>query len=123
MKELMRSNNSDLTKRVLKCISDHLSGRNDCKGVNYSVTIGTEYFEELMIFEPVRIMVFPNRYRRHESDKVSVISHVIQEHFPELYKGTNGMFNINADTSKLVKGVYVYESSVDNKRRRWVRVS
>lgn len=113
---------SILTRDILNSVSKHLAGRKDCKGINYTVTIGTETVEDCMIFEPVRIRVFPNRYKRQESDKVSVISHVMQEHFPDLYQGPDGMFNVKVDTSKLVKGTYVYESSVDNKRRRWVRI-
>lgn len=111
-----------LTKDVLNTIAKHLAGRPDCKNLNYLVTIGPEEVPDCIIFEPVRIRVLPNRYKRHESDKVSVLTHVIRDHFPDLYKGPDGQFNVKADTDKLVKGVYVYESSIDHKRRRWVKV-
>lgn len=110
-----------LTKDMLHCISSHLSGRQDCKGVEYAVTIGHETFDDLVVLEPVKF-VFPNRYRRCERDRIPVVSHVVKEHFPELYINTDSMYGTHIDTSKLVKGVYVYQSSIDSKRRRWVRV-
>ena len=110
-----------LTKDILYSVSKHLSGRVDCRGVEYAVTIGHETFDDLVTLEPVKF-VFPTRYRRCERDKVPVMSHVIKEHFPSLYNNTDGMYGTHIDTSKLVKGVYVYQSSVDSKRRRWVRV-
>lgn len=113
---------SELTKQVLTTIARHLSGRPDCKDLNYMVAIGTDNVPDCIMFEPARIRVLPNRYKRHESDKVSVLTHVIRDHFQDLYKGPDGLFNVKADTAKLVKGIYMYESSVDHKRRRWVRV-
>ena len=110
-----------LTKQVLKCIADHLSGRYDCRGIEYTVTIGTDVNTQFIAFEPTRF-VFPNRYKRCETDKINIMFHVIREHFPQLYVDTDSMFGTYVDTSKLIKGVYVYQSSVDNKRRRWKRI-
>lgn len=107
-----------LTKQLLQKIANHLSGRKDCKGVNYVVTIHSE--EKSVEFYP-STQVFPNRYRRCERDKVSIVSHVIQEHLPELLIGFDTQLNLLVDTDKLVPGTYIYESSIDNRRRRWTR--
>jgi len=113
--------NAELTKQVLTCISSHLSSRGDCKGVKYEVEIGPENYQNLVLFTPTRIKVFPNRYRRCKRDKVTIISHVFKEHFPDLLIETDDGFNTYVDTSKLVRGVYEYQPSIDNKRRRWIR--
>ena len=112
---------SKLTQKFLQCIAQHLSGRTDCKGVEYAVTIGHDLFRELAMIEPPKF-VFPNKYKRSEIDRVPVLTHVARDHFPELYIYTDGMFGTHVDVSQLVEGVYVYQSSVDKKKRRWVRI-
>ena len=108
-----------LTKELLQHISNHLSSRNECKGLEYVVTIG----DDRILFEPFTIFVFPNRYTRCERDKSPVTYHVIQNHMPELEicKDSSGQYVL--DTSKLVKGRYKYQISFNNKRRRWIRIN
>lgn len=112
---------SKLTQQFLQCIAQHLSGRADCKGVEYAVTIGHDTFEELVVIEPPKF-VFPDRYQRAEINRISVIAHVAKTHFPELYIHTHDMLTTHVDTSQLVKGVYLYQSSFDKKKRRWVKL-
>lgn len=108
------------TKQLLHSIASHLSSRVECRGVRYIVTIGVDD-SHLVSFGPVDVKVYPNRYRRCERDKVTILSHVLREHFPELVLSADRDGNIVVDTSKLISGVYEYQASIDNKRRRWVR--
>lgn len=110
---------SQLTKELLNSIANHLSGRKDCKGVNYVVTI--HHPHSTLTIVP-NIQVLPNRYRRCERDKVSVLVHVIQEHMTELFVGFDSQMNLVVESDMLVPGTYVYESSIDGKRRRWNRL-
>lgn len=114
---------SKLTQQFLQCIAQHLSGRPDCKGVEYVVTIGDNVFKhiDLVTMEPFKF-VFPDKYRRNQIDKLPIIAHVAKEHFPHLFINIDGRFEAHLDVSQLVKGVYVYQSSFDKKKRRWVKV-
>lgn len=127
---------SKLTQQFLQCIAQHLSSRSECKGVTYRIAIG-EYdtvlappcismFEDSLaknrvLFSP-NVAVFPDRYRRKDTDKVSVVYHVASAHFDEmlLTYQEDGCTFIQADN--LVRGVYEYQPSIDNKKRRWVRL-
>lgn len=108
---------TELTKELLNLVASHLSSRSDCKGVNYIVSIEED---DSITFSPP-IKVFPNRYRRCERDKVNVIAHVVQEHIPELFIDVHNDMRTLVDTTCLIRGVYEYQSSIDKKRRRWVR--
>lgn len=127
---------SKLTQQFLQCIAQHLSGRPECKGVAYRIAIGTydtvllpssiSMFEEELaqnrvLFSP-NVFVFPDRYRRKDTDKVGVVYHVAANHFDDMlltYQEDGCTF---VNTENLVKGIYEYQSSVDNKKRRWVRI-
>lgn len=127
---------SKFTQQFLQCISQHLSSRPECRGVTYRIAIGVydtqlippsiSMFEDELsgnrvLFKP-NVLVFPDRYSRKDTDKVSVVYHVAANHFNHIlltYQEDGCTF---VDTSKLVKGVYEYQSSVDNKKRRWVRI-
>ena len=112
---------SKKTEQFLRCIAQHLSSRRDCRGIRYTVTLGCPVDKRRVTFEPVRL-VCPNRYRRCERDKVNIITHVIKEHFPELQLQESDTDIVYVNTAKLVPGVYVYELSIDKKRRRWARI-
>lgn len=113
---------SALTKELLMSIAEHLSGREDCKGIEYTVSIGMSKRDIRHITMKPRKQVFPNRYKRCKADKLPVINHVIQEHFVELYGGADAKMNPIVYTDNLVKGIYQYQLSVDKKQRRWVRL-
>lgn len=92
------------TELLLKCISGRLSGRQDCRDVNYKVKINNSN----IMMEPL-IYVYKNRYQRKEIDRLDIISYVCK------YK-----FNSNSEIfTNLVPGTYIYESTLDNKKRRW----
>lgn len=93
------------TEYLLKCISDRLSGRNDCKKVCYNVTINHNGVYMIPYTE-----VFPNRYTRKDSDKMDIVSWVQHYKMP------------NARLSDFVFGSYEYQLSVDGKQRRWRKV-
>lgn len=100
-------NRSECTQTLLKAISDRLSGRDDCKGIVYTVDIS---IRNGVVMTPL-IYVFPNRHRRAESDKLDVLSYVHR------YK----LQNITLD--QLEFGTYQYlPNSSNNSKRRWVRV-
>ena len=110
---------SKLTDKLLKLISNHLSSRSECRGLEYIVTIG----DDRILFEPFTVFVFPNRYRRCERDKSPVTHHVIFNHMPELNLRKTELGDYILDTSKLVKGRYKYQKSFNSNRRRWVRIN
>ena len=103
---IFEEGNGKRTMELLNYISSRLSGRDDCKNVNYIVTI-----DHTGIRMSPMVNVYPNRYRRHESDKLDVISYI------HMYKMPDAL------TSDFVFGTYQYQSSFDNKRRRWTRIS
>lgn len=125
---------SKLTQQFLQCIAQHLSSRPECKGITYRIAIDA-YDTKLIDSKPIlendlsgsrilfspNVLVFPDRYQRKEINKVNVVHHVICSHFGELLIDDEeiGLF---VDSSKLVKGIYEYQSSMDNKKRRWVRI-
>ncbi len=92
---------TETTKEFLHLISNHLSSRKECKRMTYKVTI---FENKNPTMDPV-IEVFPSIHRRKIQDKTAVINHILQDH--------------NIDVSDLVPGVYIYQISVNAKRRRW----
>lgn len=97
----------DITSEFLRCLSDHLSSRQDCKGVEYTVIIDRSNIK----FEPLRY-VYPDRYHRKENDKQDVVRHVISYHFPDLP---------DSNFEMLTSGTYKYVLSFDGKKRQWIR--
>lgn len=91
------------TENFLHQISSHLSGRNECKGVEYVVTISKGN-----VFVEPSIKVCKNRYSRKESDKLFVETHIQN-------------FHSNSENS-LVDGTYKYILSNSRKRRRWMKL-
>ena len=100
-----RMTNSVRTQQLLRRITRRLSGREDCKKVNYRVTIS----DNGIYMEPL-ILVYRDRYHRKEQDKMSIITYVHD------FK----MSNIRLD--EFVFGSYEYQLSADGKNRRWRRL-
>lgn len=94
------------TEFLLKSIAARLSGREDCQKTVYQVYIDHEGVR----MNPL-IYVYPNRYKRKETDKIDIVSFIHQTKM----KG--------ALLSNFVFGVYEYQLSVDGKRRRWRKMS
>lgn len=111
---------SSLTQAVLNIIAKHLSSRNGYKGVNYMVRICSE--APYLSFQPIT-QVFPDKFHRRACDSESIEFHVVYRHFyKDLYAGTNDQGKVMLQPNKLVEGVYLYQSSIDNKSRRWIRI-
>lgn len=110
------------TEQLLRCIAQHLSGRHDCREIQYRVTISEDIEQNCIHVEmdPV-IKVFPNRYHRKLSDKQSVVSHVLCTHFRELIE-SNCQDSYRVSINQLVPGEYQYQLSIDHKYRRWTRI-
>lgn len=97
--------NGQQTEFLLKSIASRLSGRSDCRKVNYKVTIN----HTGITMEPF-VYVFPNRYKRQEADKIEIVTFI---HQTKMH---------NALMSNFIFGVYEYQLSIDGKRRRWRKV-
>ena len=111
-----------VTTQFLRCIAQHLSSRADCKGLEYVVTIGTDKWDDAVLMSPMKY-VFPNRYDRSPSYLESVVLHVLKHHMPELYSPrTECIYTAFVDINKIVPGTYMYQLSIDKKRRRWTKV-
>lgn len=127
---------SKLTQQFLQCIAQHLSSRPECKGISYRIAIGVYdsilYPQEVSMFEKElsnkrvlfhpNIYVYPDRHHRKDTDKVGVVYHVASSHFENMILTYQEDGCTYVDTDKLVCGVYEYQPSVDNKKRRWVRI-
>ena len=96
---------SQQTEFLLKAIATRLSGREDCRKIPYTVTID----HNGVTMSPL-VYVFPNRYKRQESDKMEIVTFVHKH-----------MMN-GALLSGFVFGTYRYELSVDSKRRKWRKI-
>ena len=104
---LASENKSKCTQRLLKAVSDRLSGRDDCKGLTYLVDIS---IKNGVVMNPL-IYVYPNKHRRAEADKIDIIS------FVHRYK----LQDLSLD--QLEFGTYEYRPIGQTQKRRWIRVS
>lgn len=95
--------NGKLTEYLLRSISDRLAGREDCKGITYTVTI-----DHLGVTMSPLVYVFPNRYKKQQSDKLDIVSWVHEYKMP------------NAQLSEFVFGTYQYRQDGESKKRRWI---
>ena len=94
------------TEFLLKSIATRLAGREDCKKVKYIVIIDHNGVR----MDPL-IYVYPNRYKRKDSDKIDIVSFVHQ------YKMHGALL------TDFVFGVYEYELAYEGKRRKWRKIS
>lgn len=111
-------NASKLTESVLCTLSSHLSGRSEYRNTEYIVNIT----EDSISFYPY-VKVFPNKYRRRPEDKDSVLYHVMYYHFYDIlrYEVDGVTDKVLINSNMLVPGKYVYTSSFDKKRRKWIK--
>ena len=113
------------TLMLLRSISDHLSSRKDCRGVEYEVDVsvnkddqGVDFIEFSM--NPITY-VYPDPKRRKSEDKVSVLYHVLTQHFQILLQEIDLDGNIKVQPSRIIPGKYIYRLSVNGKQRRWCK--
>lgn len=126
---------TELTTRVLNCISSHLSGRADCRGMIYRVAIYVRdddsstfrnWSEDSClgsIFFDTIVRVYPDIHHRRDIDRRPVIQHVIIDHFyDELFAGAANGNQVQILRGKLVPGIYEYRPYSNNNRRRWFKI-
>lgn len=130
-------NPSQRTQKFLREFARRLSGREDCRKVEYLVGIGhlitplkegdiiipQEFIDHLIFFEPSNIQTYRDSHHRKDIDKFRVPDLIIKKHFPELIQDVDQFGQCWIDMSKLVVGVYKYQLSSNGKRRRWVKLS
>ena len=123
------------TQTFLRQVARRLSGRSDCKQIEFLIGIGYElptYFtsqhQEVdlkvsnhIMFQP-DTFVYRDLHHRSDVDRYRVVDLILKNYFSELILGRDDSGNLNIDISKLVRGVYKYQKSYDGKRRRWVRM-
>lgn len=95
-----------LTEKLLKAISNRLSGREDCKKLSYLVTIDHTGVK----MNPL-VQVYPNKHKRKESDLIDIISFIHASQFN------------NVELTDLIFGVYAYDVFEGLGKRRWRRLS
>lgn len=127
------------TYQLLHSISDHLSGRAECKQQEYVVCIGMDYnsvprqlridsldYEDVpkdRIFFHPDVRVFPNVHDRKQHQLEHIIDHVITRHFPDsVLKGLDDFGHVLIEPSSLTPGVYRYALSRDGRRRSWIQI-
>lgn len=124
--------NSARTRQLLRYVARRLSGREDCKKIQFRIGIGirppeSQKITESVISDSAYIFFYPmtyvytDVYHRKDIDYHSIEDHIIRKYYPELILGYDNFGNIRVDTSKFVRGVYEYQLSMNGKRRRWVR--
>lgn len=97
---------SKQTEFLLKSISTRLSSREDCRKTTYKVTID----HNGVSMSPL-VYVFPNRYKRQESDKIDIVTYVHK------YKMDGALL------SGFVFGTYEYSSGDVSTKRKWRKLS
>lgn len=104
------------TEDFLTTISKRLSSRSDCKNVMYVVDIKNN-----VVKMSPDIYVFRSKYSRRPEDKMHILCYV-----QNVVKGIPAKFTIDGkiviDDVTLQDGTYIYQSSFDNKRRKWTRL-
>lgn len=129
---------SKLTYKFLHMISSHLSGRADCRKLEYIVAIGVddariprqlslEDSDKIdhanYVYMYPEVLVFPGARNRNKNLKLSIVDHIIKSHMTEeLYNGVDPFGRIKVETSKMVQGVYKYQISYSGRKRRWIRM-
>lgn len=89
------------TEDFLKSISNRLSSRNDCKMCEYEVIIS----KKSVTMTPT-IFIYPNKHKRKVSDKINIKDWAM-----------TGLSLVD-----LVEGRYKYVLSLNNTKRRWVKI-
>ena len=98
--------NGQQTEFLLKSIAERLSGREDCRKINYKVTINNNGVK----MDPL-VYVYKDRYSRKEIDLLDIVAYV---HIKKMR---------GAKLSGFVFGTYEYQLSASGKKRRWRKTS
>lgn len=102
--EISKYIQGDDTAELLQKISRRLSGRTDCKDVEFKVVINDDSRVSLM---PLTY-VFPDTHHRAQVDKLLITDYIMQQ----------------LSSCKLSAGTYKYQkvNTSSRKRRRWVKL-
>ena len=135
----------NITMKLLTAISDRLSGRKDCRQVEYLVSIGIcdedllekhnishdwifkgmnppqNYYDKYVVFEPVRL-VYPNCHDRKESHKLSILEYVANYKLDSAFERISDNVILLMNSYKVSPGIYKYTLSFEGRRRRWERL-
>ena len=123
--------NSVRTQKFLRLIAKRLSGREDCRQIQYEIGIGCmisatdvilpkELTEKYIVFKP-DVYTYRDNHHRKDIDHFRVTDWIITKYFPELVQGRDEYGQLLVDTSQFVRGVYQYQLSFNGARRRWVK--
>lgn len=125
----------DYTVEFLRAISDRLSGRKNCRKIEYTVCIGmdddsvdrqlhlsdTEDMSNKVYFYPERV-VYPDRFHRQKSDLTEIVYHILKTRFKDTVYDCDQFDRPCFKQGSLTPGIYKYILSFDKRRRQWVRV-
>ena len=104
------------TEEFLTTISKRLSARSDCKNVMYVVRVKNN---TVTMFPD--IYVFRSKHNRRPEDKMNILCYV-----QNVVKGIPTKLTVDGgiviDDVNLQDGTYIYQSSFNNKRRKWTRL-
>lgn len=106
---------SDRTNLLMNLLSKRLSSRDDCKGQQYVLRITSDEFYQSVSFEP-NVLVYPNTYKRNQSDKLPVLIHILNQHFNDFVIVCEDKIMVKPAT--FVDGTYSYTQWIF-KNRRW----
>ena len=104
------------TEDFLTTISKRLSSRSDCKNVMYVVRI-----ENNKVNMYPDVYVYRSKHNRRPEDRMSILCYV-QNVVKGLHVNLDVDGGIVIDDVNLKDGEYIYQSSFDNKRRKWRRL-
>lgn len=113
-----RSEYSRNTYNLLKCISNRLSSRDDCRGVEYEVTISDDRTLNIV----PNVQIFANTHKRKPCDKISIIQYAILNSVSSvsIYMQPD---KIILSRSCLIPGRYVFKQSADKLKRKWINMT
>lgn len=95
-----------LTYDLLHGISTKLSGRHDCRHIEYIVDIQNG----LVNMTPLKL-VYPDLHHRKSSDKCDVVDYVLYNMHTKF---------IFTESTDLVDGTYIYKLSANENMRKWI---
>lgn len=128
------------TMDLLTRVSTRLSGRADCKKLEYCICISEltvsasnsdahRYYPVGMVGLPIVIIVlypdvavYPDNHHRKASDKQSLLMHLFNTYFSDVSTMTDTYGNIVTTSGIFVPGNYVYTRSISGKYRHWMNM-
>lgn len=112
---IVSTNKSTNTKMFLSCLASHIQQKPS--GVIYVCTITEDKIE----FSPTSY-IYKDIHHRTPDYLDSVLQHVLKYHCNDLQvaDGDNADSICSIQPDRLIPGQYVYQTSINKKRRKWV---